>query len=558
MPAFLRPNCWVRLSGIDYKLRRDGLEIVYMPNGWQLAKCIIDLNEGSAPSPSLFASESAVDVKIENVTMMTGYIVQAPRHCMPLTQRSPGKKLSLELTVADKVGYLTKGEFTNDYFRSKTIQRLMQDVAGTLGVSHSISAFLTGTFSRSFFGTMAKDALAVAVDKGADWFGDEAGILNGFPQANPPALTTGGFTYQIQDFTSGASHQIEVSHLHSYFFDPDNALFRYRNVKVMNSNRETWPLSGLDTMTSALYWNGEKGYHVPRWCVGIQIAFQPNKYRAGKAIVGPAVGGDTNNGKAPAIQFETLDTQDDLFATFIYVGGDDPNTSLQDFNIQMGSYDELWFHIWTDINLANAIEVRVELKDNNTSAAYQRNVKADINGSSTWTFCLYQLPTTTSGSAGTVSNGWTKADNFNFNRIDSIRFAFFNSSTGTLRGWPANSKIAFATVAFVRRMRSIANGAATGLNLTKPIVNDSTQDKAEMLDQASSELARVGYAKLAGCTCPGHTDFKRPGYGIDVNFNQTFGSGHNGFLRMEKIRHYLDGHGLYWMDISLAPARRRL
>lgn len=556
MPAFSRPNCYLRLGGNDYELRRDGLDLTYMPNGWQVAKCIIDLNSSTAPSPSTFASETAVDVKIENVTMMTGYVVTSKRVCQPLTERSPGKNLGLELLIADKVGYLMKGEFANDYFRSKTIQRLLQDLAGTLGVTHSISASLSNTFKRSFFGTMGKDAAAFAVEKGADWFGDESGVLNAWPQASPPTLTTGGFTYQIQDFTSGASHQIEVSHLHPYYYIPDDALHRYRNVKVMNSNRVTFPRD-INRITSEMFWNGTLGYSTPRWISGIPISGSPIYFRPGRPEPGPKLGGDTDEPEAPAMAFKTENTNDILFARVWYIASDNSLIDNKYLNVKLGVTERLWFHIYTTVNLADASEVKVQLIDQTTGTYYERNIKGDINASNTWVFLLYQLPTITSGASGTISNGWTKQGAADMNKIDVIDFTFIKSSTGDGTGWPVNSWIKFATLFFEKRVSKTASGAG-GLNLTKPIVNDSIQNASDLQDQANKELVRVGYATKAGCTCPGHTDFRRPGYQMNVNFDQTFGSGHSGSLRMERIRHYTDRRGFYWMELEYGPALQRL
>lgn len=556
MPAYSRPNCYVRLGGVDYELRRDGLEITYAPNGWQIAKATIDLNEASPPDVNLFTGESAVDVKIESTTMMTGYIVTPERVCDPLTQKSPGKKLGLELQIADKVGYLSKGEFLGDYFRSKTIQKLGQDIAGSLGVSHSISASLSNTFKRSFFGTMAKDALAYMVEKGADWFGDETGVLNAWPQASPLTLTTGGFTYQIQDFASTASQQLEVSHLHKYGYTPDDALHRYRNVKVVNSNRETWP-QDMNKITSEMFWNGTLGYSTPRWITGIEIAGAPNTFRAGMSEPGPNIGGGTTNAQAPAMAFYTGNANDKLFATFWYIAADNVVQSAQYLGIPAGAWEQLWFHVYTSINLGNASAIEIQLIDQTTGEYYKRDIKGDINASATWTFLLYTLPTITSGAAGTVSNGWTKNGAANWNKIDTIFFTFVRAISGTNTGWPVNTSIKFATFFFVRHISATASGAG-GLNLTKPVVNDSDQNAAILSDQATKELARVAYATKAFCTVPGHTDFKRPGYQCNVNFNATFGTGHSGTLRMEKIRHYLDHSGFYWMDLEFGPALQRL
>jgi hypothetical protein len=144
-----------------------------------------------------------------------------------------------------------------------------------------------------------------------------------------------------------------------------------------------------------------------------------------------------------------------------------------------------------------------------------------------------------------------------FNQIDTVFISYIKSSTGLNRGWP-NSTIKYATFFFVRRVSATASGAATGLNLTKPIINDYMQNGPNLQDQANKELARIGYALKAGCTCPGNTDFKKPGYTVNVNFNQTFGSGHSGTPRMDKIRHYLDQHGFYWMEIDMEPPLQRL
>lgn len=559
MPQFSRPSCYVRLNGVDYKTRRDGLEILYMPNGWQVAKAIIDLNETSPPAVNDFDGEDGVEVKIENVTMLSGYIVTPTRICEPLSEKHPGKRLALELLIADKIGYTAKTEFSNDYFRPKSIQRLIQDVAGTLGVSHSVSASLSNTFQRSFFGTMAKDALQFAVEKGADWFGTESEVLEAWPQSSPPSLTTGALTYQIQDFASGGSHQLEVSHLHPYRYTPDDALHRYRNVKVMNSNRETFP-KDIHQITNTVFWNGTLGYNYARWIVAIEKNGEVNKFRPAKLEPGPPIGGGTNNDLAPATAFYTEHTGDKLMTTFLYVGGDDTAmTSSQFFKLPMGSYDQLWFHLFTNITLADASSIQLQLLDNTTagSAFYRREIKGDLNGSDVWTFLLYQLPTDTSGPDGLISNGWTKVGAGDFNQIDTVFITYIRAASGTNTGWPVGTAIKYATFFFARRVSATASGAG-GLNLTKPIVNDTTQLLSDLSDQASKELARVGYATKASCTVPGHTDFKRPGYQCNVNFNQTFGTGHSGTLRMEKIRHYLDDHGYYWMNLEFGPALQRL
>jgi hypothetical protein len=356
----------VRLSGTDYKLQRGGLEITYTPNSWQVARATIDLNEGAAPSPNLFTSESPIDVKIENNTMMTGYVVSAQRVCTPLTMENPGKNLTLELLIADKVGYLTKGEFANDYFRLKPIQKLIQDVAGTLGVTSSVSASLSNTFKRSFFGTRCTDALGLAVERGADWYGDEAGVLNAWPQSSPPSLTTGGLGYQIQDFKSGGSQQIEVSHIHKYWYSPDDALQRYRNVKVMNSNRETFP-KDMNQVCSDLFFNGRLGYNYSKWISSIEIAGKTNLFRPAILEPGPPIGGGTSNNNAPAMSFTSADPNDKLMSTFWYVSSDDTSMlTAKYFGLPMNSFDQLWFHIWTNIDLTQASEIDLELQDHTT------------------------------------------------------------------------------------------------------------------------------------------------------------------------------------------------
>jgi len=519
----------------------------------------LDENEPSPPPVSAFASESSATIKIESTVMLSGYIVEAPRICKPLTQTNPGKKLALQVIVADKIGYLKKTEFQNDYFRFKTYQQLIQDIAGTLGVTSSVSASLNQFFKRSFYGTSCSDALAFAVENGgADWFGDENTVLNAWPQSSPPTLQTGALSYQIQDFASGGAQQIEVSHLHQYLYNPDSAMFRFKNVRVVNNNWETWP-ADIDEITKTTFWNGTLGFPASRYITAIATAPLGTVFRIPQFIPGPESGGNTtgSNVNAPAVSLTTGATTDQFSATFWYVSGDNPVQNSQYFKIPAGAWDQLRFQIYTNVDLTLASQVKVSLIDQTTGEYYYRNIKGDLNGSNVWTAVLYQLPTTTSGAAGTISNGWTKNGALAWNKIDTVLIEFFKTSTGTVSGWPVGSNMQFAMFYFARRLNVVATSAG-GLNTTKSVVNNSIKNASVMATQATMELARSAYALKAECTIPGNTDFKRPGYLCNVNFNQTFGNGHSGTLRIDKARHYTDQYGFYWVDLEFAPSLQRL
>ena len=230
-------------------------------------------------------------------------------------------------------------------------------------------------------------------------------------------------------------------------------------------------------------------------------------------------------------------------------------TGLTNSNMQQpyGQYQKIGFYI----NLSNLTgttmtNIVMQLVDLSTSpgGSWQRSIYGDfvdVNGNTHtpqtagWIYLEYYTPTSNTS----TSNGWTVTSGINGppQNIDLVQFFFTPGS-----GYTVGSHADFGQMNLWGIMSEISS-KAPGLPTQQIIVNRNITDPTQLQNYATRSFARSSVTKqgpqvtIDGFDMTGNfrlTDFKRPGYHIDIDLSSTMGITRKATsLRIDEIVHKL-------------------
>lgn len=541
---------YVKKGGVNYLLNNSNQRITYKTNQFQQAYLNFDITNKSDPARGAFANEDNVQLYIGDpattgVKMMDGFITDLG------DEHQKGGRVLQNLKIVDYIGYLGgKSPFEKRYWflanaPAKTVFQDASNAISGAGVA-VIDAALTKQVKMEFLGTYAKDGFSAAAQYGgADYFGDENKALRAFSFGSQ-ALQTGGLNYKLQDTKSLASNQIKIDSNFDYKFERDS-IYKFRKVIATNAISYTYP----DNINS---WQTEK--------TDIRGLYGPDF--STHYLFGSKSQYDKNLTPAPPIPYniEELDIAGDpipIAKLNVANSGDTVALLIGQMDLSTFTFPllDLSIDTWQEISFffreqltPTPTNIEIFLIDGTAGVTYSRYIK---QGATTlllpggMTFLRFLLPTTT------ANNGWTKTGAGTMTKFRQIQIIFTPNT-----GYTAGTSIKVGQFYFFKRVRK-TSATAPGVPLTtKIIVNRTMIDETLLQNLADEEYSRVNAdAYYIKATTPGNTDFKRPGYVIDVDFSNTLQSDKVGTnFRIDEINHTLE-KSRHRMEILLRPSFQR-
>ena len=531
-------------NGVSYITSESGSNIEYRANSYSDAT--MEFNDSAGDYTNVFSEEEEVQLYIgdpaaSGVKMLHGYIVNIN------TSMSPKRERTIKLYIVDWGSYLAaKRNFEKRYFSSATAQEVFTDTLSSVtdGVDTLTGTNINtigGTIKQFFEGTSVKDVWnQVAETCNADYFVNESLDLNAFTVGSK-FLTTGGSTYKLQDTVSGSANQIMIRHDFPYEFISDVSQ-KIRNVTVTNGLMQTFPdISNLnafqvDKFHSDVYGKDFSKYYLAGTAIEFDVDTVGTSINPMTQISQDQIGTQT----IPSIKCNVASTGS-LADVTIY--SRNSVSSATDFNITVDDWQEIGFYIKN--GLTGLTRLDLVLADTTSTKTWEINIYPYI--SSSWKYVRLGLPSTTSNSEVYTGGSWTKTGSPT--KINSIYF-----KVTPVSGYTAGTGLSFAQLHLYTLRKKTATSA--GNPPTQKIIVDGTQTHPDQLQVfATSEQSRLNVtAKQATATFTGNTDFKRPGYLIDVDFSTTFGTGRSGTgangLRIDNIRHFLQS-GIHFTTVNL-------
>ena len=545
-------------SGLSYKTGADDCQINYSGNNIQEA--ILTFPNSSDLYTNVFTNEQEVQVFIGDpsaggIKMLHGFIDDIN------TTRQPSKETDLIIHVIDWTSYLaSKRIFEAKYFRGATPQAVYQAVASTItdGVDTLSSAGVSAItydelFVGEFQGGYCKDVLnQLAEQYNAEYFGDEALVLQAFTTGSRALEFSVGNTFRIRDIAPSLSRDLMILHRKPYSLKLDNAE-RVRTVTATNLVNEAFP-SDLKAFEEKHYFQG-KNYgkkFSEAYSMGISADYDVNvvgnTFEAATLIGAEQIGNPVTETtlSMPTVRLNVAGPTQNI--TMFVIPRDESGSTL--LNLGVDEWQELSFYIYNGLSGATITTLKLQLWHDKVGTHYwERNITAYVvlNG---WSYFRFKLPTTTSNTETYTGVPWTKVGTPT--HIDYLEFPVTPST-----GYTANSYVKFGQLFFGRTKR--ASTTVGGNPPTEKIIVKKNLKTFEALQQfASAELLRINKLIVSGsCTLLGNTNFKNPGYIVDVDFTATLGTGRsatgvNG-ARLENIKHYLED-SIHYMDLTFNNA----
>ena len=577
--------------GVDYQSTEDGSSITYRVNNPSDALFIID-NTNDTYSAGLFQTEQEVNIKIGSTLMFTGYITSIDSEWLP------NRKKFIKIKIIDWGSFWAGKIFYENNYKYSTPAEYIYSIskgqitgllttgsasAGTSSISKNLSRKLNPSppydyiidhtkpkLKREFYGTYVKDHWQTASEvAGADYFVDENKVLWVFPHGDNNLLASNSVKYKVQDTPSTAVNEIMVrmDRPTSSSIDATN---RFRRVTVSNGIYDTFPLdANTFTSSSGLLPYPETGVLVP---INFDIFGLPSDWNTNSGITTKPVEvlaqqniGNTN---ADAYKFNI---KDQSMVAYLVVKSSDANWNKLDWNLDYSEWDNLSFFINNslipDAVVPNPVDrIDIKLWEDTTHFTY-KNIYNDINKDTDndgiadtrtgWVLLDYNLTDAKNG-----ANGWIRSTLVP-SKINYISFSFYHNNS--LIHYNVGSWIGFSQFYFYRRMKyrtSIGSALypAPAIDpLTEKIIIDASAQSVKNLQTlAEAEKTRSNIiAKRFEFTISGNTDFKKPGYEIQIELSNLLGSGASTTqARMEQITHKLES-GIHLTDIIINPAYQR-
>lgn len=531
-------------SGLKKATSESGSNINFRANSFSDAT--MEFNDSSGDVTNVFTEESEVQIYIGDpattgIKMMHGYIVSIN------TSMSPRKERIIQLYIIDWGSYLAaKRLFEKRYFATVTPTTVFTDTLssvtdGTDTLTGTNIAVVSGNIKQFFEGTTVKDAWnQVAETSKVDYFIDESLDLNVFSVGSKYITTSGGSTYKLLDTVANFSNEIMIRHDFPYEFTSDISQ-KIKNVTVTNGLMQTFPDASMlnafqvDTYHSDVYGKDFSKYYQTSANSEYDVSTIGNTINPISQISDDEIGTQT----IPSIKLNMASTAT-LCRVYIISHNSDGTTS--EFNLNVNDWDEIGFYIKNQLTGLTAFHVYLY---DDASNYWRINIFPYL--STSWKYHRLSLPSTTSDSEVYTGVDWTKVGS-----PTKINYMAFQGTPNT--GYTAGTGIYFAQLHLYTLRKKTATSA--GNPATEKIIIDGTQTHPDQLQTfATSEQARLNViSKQATCTFTGNTDFKKPGYLIDVDFSTTLGTNRSGTgvngLRIESIRHFLLS-GFHFTTVNL-------
>ncbi len=507
-------------------------------------------NDSNGDYTNVFSVEGEVQIYIGNpattgVKMMHGYVVSIN------TERTPKRERIITLYIVDWGSYLAaKRNFEKRYFSGQTAEDVFNDTLSSVtdGVDTLTGtniATIGGTIKQFFEGTSVKDVWnTVAENCGCDYFCDETLDLNTFTIGSK-YLQTGGSTYKLLDTTASGSNQITIRHDFPYEFTFDVSQ-RVRNVTVTNGLMQTFPdISDINSFQTETFHNDVFGKDfLKHMQMSVKLAYDVN-------LVGTSLNPVTLTAKE-LIGTQTLPSAKLNVETISFSNADvlilsDNASGTQSLGLTINDWEELGFYI--KHNLTGLTRMDLYLIDSG-SKYWKINIYPYI--STSWKYIRLGLPNTSSNSEVYTGGSWTKTGSPT--TLNYIQFVM------TPTTFSSGNSISFAQFNLYTLRKKTAT--ASGNPPTQKIIVDGSQTHPDQLQSfATAEQTRLNkIATNAKCTFTGNTDFKKPGYLIDVDFSNTLGTARSGTgtsgLRLDSIRHFLQS-GFHFTTVDLSNSFNR-
>lgn len=547
---------YLQKGGVNYKTANNDQQIVYRTNNWNEANLKFNISDVTDSIRNQISAEDRVSVWIGDpsaggVKMLDGFV----NFKYPIRRKEA--TVELYLNIIDYIGYLSaKRIFELRYWllANATAKQIFADASAVVpGITTNIDSNLTQLVKQDFAGTYAKDGYSVAGQVGyADYFGDENLVLQAFSHGGRDLLAPNTQRYKIVDNAPTSGNIIRVNTQYDYQYKKD-VTQRFKTVVATSGVAYTFPNdinlfqdTGEVTDIRGLYGRDFSNHY----------SMGTNEY-------------DKNLSPTPPIplNFEQLQIGAINYPVVVLnVANSGQNIGilvgqreLQNFTFPAlgipldGTWQEINFFMRIDNLSPTPTTVEIDLVDSTHSGgggAYTRFLK---NGATTlfisggMTFFRFLLPTPTS------DNGWTKSGNVS--NIDQIQFNF-----GPINGYTAGSSVKFSQLYLYRKVRK-QSSVVPGTPATQKIIMDRTLiDETTLQSLANNEFNRVSPVPYeVKATFYGNSDFRKPGYAVDVDFTGNLENDSSGTqLRIDEIIHTLGPKSRWNTEITLKPAYQRL
>lgn len=549
---------YLQKGGVNYKTWHSNQQIIYRPNNWQEANLIFDISDSADAIRNQISGEDEVSVWIgdpagSGVKMIQGFVNSK----YPIRRKDASRFLYVD--VIDYIGYFgAKSIFEKRYWllANATAKQTFSDAADAIpGIGgKNIDSNLTLQVKQDFAGTYSKDGFAVASQAGyADFFGDESKFLQAFSHGGRDLKASNNVRYKIKDTAPGAVNEIRVNHNFDYYYKKDMTN-RFKTVIMTSGVAYTWP-SDINLFQDTGEKTALRGIHGPEFSTHYSSLQTRTDY-------------DVNNFASPSVAVKPFDYEQLQIGSINYpvvilrvanaidavsflVGQMElTNFLFPSLGLPLdGTWQEISFFMRIDGLSPTPTNVNMSLIDLTHGGSYDRNLK---QGSTTlflvggMTFIRFLLPTPIQ------LNGWTKTGTIS--QIDQIVFSVTPST-----GYTAGSTIKMSQFYLYKRVRKTSSTVGGSPATQKIIMNRTLIDDVALQSMADSEFQRVSPVPYeVKSTFYGNSDFRKPGYAIDVDFTNTLESDSLGTqLRIDQIIHTLE-KSRWNTELTLKPAYQRL
>lgn len=551
-------SAWYLKKGANnYLAGPDKGQIIYRTNNWNEATLVFNISD---PADSIWNQtniEDAVQVYIGDpsaggVKMMDGFINDK----YPIRRKDATRELYIH--VIDYIGYMAaKSIFEQRYWllANATTKQIFTDAANAIpGIGGTnIDAGLTNLVKQDFAGTYSKDGFSVASQVGfADYFGDELKFLQAFSHGGRDLLASNAVRYKIKDTASLAANEIRVNHNYDYYFKHD-ATYRFKTVIATSGVAYTWPTdinlfqeAGERTTLRGTYGRDLSTHWTPLSPVGDYDKMNfPN---------GPVPFDWQTQLQIGAQNYPVLNIyvgQSGTLIGSVNVGQLRSDGTMPTLGIPLdGTWQEMSFFMRVDQMTPIPTTIQLKLADATNGGTFIRDLKnagASLFLAGGMTFIRYLMPNQVS------NNGWTKTGTIT--TMDSISITM-----SPLNGYTAGTFFSVAQFYLYKKLRK-QSAVLAGTPATQKIIMDRTIiDDTTLQGLANQEYSRVSSVPYeVKCTFYGNSDFRKPGYAIDVDFTNSLETDCVGTqLRIDQIIHTLGPKSRWNTELTLSPAHMRV
>ena len=552
-------------TGLSYVVDENQSQITYRVNHAMDASIVINNSDNSVTNA--FNAEDEIQIIINGIVMYDGFIYILE------DKLQPNRRKDLTISIMDWGSYLaSKTIFERDYQLTKYSKDLLLDGASKITGLSAAGVDIVGlqgvdfaVKGRRFQGTYVKDIWYAAAETGGfDYFVDETKKLQAWPfedvvdgSGNIRAIQIGGHNYQLVDFLPTQPYQLLVRNDKENIMWSQDVQNSYKSVTVENGLIQNYPGDINAGSTDSVHPKGY-AYELSLWWLAQLDSLYDPGFRSTPVLQPFTFNSAENVGggfSLPTIHINVASSSNVFAPNFLPRQYNATQTGLT--NQKMGQIYNSWQTIGFFCNFTNLVgagitNIFLRLLDQTTVGFpdFFRDILADYNlgkaqsGNTGWVYLEYYLPTTNNP----ANFGWS-TELGSPSIIDSIIFDI-RPQTGYVLGSHAD----FANFNLFGILGATVNGAGSPPT-QQIIVNKNLTDPSQLLAYATRSQLRSNVTKkgpqvtIDGLDKSGvfHlTDFKKPGYKIDIDVSASLGTGRSAnSLRIDEIKLYLDSGFTY-------------